>query len=208
MKQFLKFYYAPSTCALATHIALEHIGCEYEAVKLDFKSSQQQSPEYLAINPKGRVPAIVTERGALTETPALLLYLAQLHPQAGLAPLDDPFALAELQAVNNWFCATVHVAHAHRPRGYRWADGEAAQQAMKAKVPQNMAECFDWIERDLLRGPWVMGERFSIADPYLYTITSWLPADGVAIERFPRVAEHHQRMHALPAVQRALALHR
>ena len=203
----MKFYYAPHTCALAAHIVLEHVGAAYEGLRLDFGRNQQRSPEYLAVNPKGRVPALVTERGVLTETPALLLYLAQTHPQAGLAPLDDPFALAELQAVNSWLCSTVHIAHAHRPRAYRWADDAAAQQAMKAKVPQNMDECFDWIERELLRGPWVMGERFSIADPYLFAITGWLPGDGVPIDRYPRVADHFARMQALPAVQRALAQH-
>ena len=204
----LTFYYAPQTCALATHIVLEQVGCDYQALRLDFKAGQQRSPEFLAVNPKGRVPAIVTERGVLTETPALLLYLAQQFPQAGLAPLDDPFALAELQAVNAWFCSTVHVAHAHRPRAYRWADDPAAQAAMQAKVPQNMGECFDWIESSVLRGPWVMGDRFSIADPYLFTLSGWLAADGVDIARFARVADHRQRVAALPAVQRVLPLHR
>jgi glutathione S-transferase len=203
----LRFYYAPMTCALATHIVLEHLQCPHEAVRLDFRSQQQRSPEYLAVNPKGRVPALVTERGVLTETPALLLYLAQLHPQAGLAPLDDPFALAELQAVTSWLCSTVHIAHAHRPRAYRWADDEAAQKAMQAKVPQNMSECFELVESGLLRGPWVMGERFTVADPYLFTVANWLPGDSVPLERFPRVAEHNRRMRELPAVQRALALH-
>ena len=201
------FYFAPYTCALATHIVLALTDHPHQAVRLDFKAGQQRAPEFLAINPKGRVPALVTTRGVLTETPALLLYLAQMHPEAGLAPLDDPFALAELQAVNAWLCSTVHVAHAHRPRAYRWADDPAAQAAMQAKVPQNMAECFDWIESDLLRGPWVMGERPSIADPYLYTLAGWLAGDGVDIARYPRVQAHRQRMEALPAVQRVLALH-
>ena len=203
----LKFFYAPGTCALATHIVLEHLQVPHEAVKLDFRNQQQRTPEYLAINPKGRVPALVTERGVLTETPALLLYLAQLYPQARLAPLDDPFALAELQAVTNWLCSTVHIAHAHRMRGYRWTDDEAAQQTMKAKVPKNMTECFAWIDSDLLRGTWMMGETFTVADAYMFTLSTWLPGDGVDIQQFARVADHHQRMRALPAVQRALALH-
>ena len=203
----LKFFYAPGTCALATHIVLEHLQVPHEAVKLDFRNQQQRTPEYQAINPKGRVPALVTERGELTETPALLLYLAQLYPQARLAPLDDPFALAELQAVTNWLCSTVHIAHAHRMRGYRWTDDEAAQQTMKAKVPKNMTECFAWIDSDLLRGTWMMGETFTVADAYMFTLSTWLPGDGVDIQQFARVADHHQRMRALPAVQRALALH-
>ena len=122
-----RFYYSPRSCALASHIVLEHIGADFEAIRLDFQANQQRSAEYLAINAKGRVPALVTERGVITETPAILLYLAQTHPQSGMAPLDDPFALAELQAVNSWFCSTVHVAHAHGTRGARWADDASAR---------------------------------------------------------------------------------
>ena len=202
-----RFYYSPRSCALASHIVLEHVGADFEAIRLDFQANQQRSAEYLAINAKGRVPALVTERGVITETPAILLYLAQTHPQSGVAPLNDPFALAELQAVNSWFCSTVHVAHAHGTRGARWADDASALQAMKAKVALNMTDCFDWIERELLRGPWVMGKDFSVADPYLFTLTIWLMQNGVELARFPRVADHYQRMLALPAVQKIAPLH-
>ena len=92
----LKFYYAPGTCALASHLALEFAGADYEGVRLDFSKQEQRSPAYLQINPKGRVPALVTDRGILTETPALLQYISQSFPQAGLAPLDDPFLLARV----------------------------------------------------------------------------------------------------------------
>jgi glutathione S-transferase len=78
---------------------------------------------------------------------------------------------------------------------------------MKAKVAQNMTDCFDWIERELLRGPWVMGKDFSVADPYLFTLTIWLMQNGVDLARFPRVADHYQRMLALPAVQKIAPLH-
>jgi glutathione S-transferase len=202
-----RFYYSPRSCALASHIVLEHVGADFEAIRVDFQANQQRSAEYLAINAKGRVPALVTERGVITETPAILLYLAQTYPQSGVAPLDDPFALAELQAVNSWFCSTVHVAHAHGSRGARWADDASALQAMKAKVAQNMTDCYDWIERELLRGPWMMGKNFSVADPYLFTLTLWLMQNGVELARFPRVADHHQRMLALPAVQKIAPLH-
>ncbi len=203
----LKFYYAPGTCALAPHIVLEHLGLAHEAVRVDFSRGEQSSAPYLQVNPKGRVPVLVTERGTLTETPAILLYLAQLRPEAGLAPLDDPFALAQAQSFNSYLCSTVHVAHAHRRRGSRWADDEAAQSSMQQKVAQNMAACFELIEQQMLRGPWVLGEALSICDAYLFTLASWLPGDGVAMDRFPGVAGHHQRMLDLPAVQRAKTLH-
>jgi glutathione S-transferase len=85
-----KLYYAPGTCALASHIALQEAGAAYTTERVDFKSNQQNSPEYLAINPKGRVPALVTDRGILTETPAMLVFIAQSFPETKLAPLDEP----------------------------------------------------------------------------------------------------------------------
>ena len=202
----LKLYYAPASCALATHLALEFAGAEYETVHVDFASRQQLSPEYLRLNPKGRVPALATDRGVLTETPALLLFVSQLYPQADLAPLDDPFLLARVNEFNSYLCSTVHVAHAHRGRGYRWVDDAQAIEAMKKKVPQNMGECFELIERDMLRGPWVLGERFSISDLYLFTLSRWLEGDGVPNpERFTKVMALRERLSADPRVQRVLA---
>src|SRR5437660_627967 len=137
-----RLYYAPGTCALATHIALEEAGTPYEAVPVDFGAQAQRSPEYLAINPKGRVPAPVTESGTLTETPGLLLFVAQRFRKAELAPLSDPFALAQVQEFNVYLCSTVHVAHAYGRRGARWADDASAYEAMKRKVP---ATTKDWL---------------------------------------------------------------
>lgn len=201
----LRLYYATGTCALATHIALEEAGAAYEAIKVDFASQAQRSPEYLAVNPKGRVPALVTESGTLTETPALLCFVAQRFPEADLAPLSDPFALARAQEFNSYICATVHVAHAHGRRAARWADDPAAIEAMRRKVPATMSECFGLIEGKLLQGPWVMGERYTICDPYLFTIGSWLEGDGVDTSKMPRVLAHRRRMLGRPAVQRAVA---
>src|SRR5262245_60481655 len=200
----LKLYYAPNTCALASHIALEDAGADYETVRIDFASAEQRKPEYLAINPKGRVPALVTDRGILTETPAILAFLAQSHPDARLAPFEDAFTFAQAQAFNSYLCSTVHVAHSHRMRGNRWADDPAALIAMQKKVPQSVGDCFELIERELLAGPWVMGEAYTICDPYLFTLAQWLEADGVDPSRFPKVQEHARRMRERPAVQRAL----
>ncbi|MCA1489657.1 glutathione S-transferase family protein [Ensifer sp. NBAIM29] len=201
----LKLYYTPATCSLASHIALEEVGVVYEAHRVDFSKAEQTKPEYLAVNPKGRVPALVTDRGTLTETPAILTYIAQSFPEAELAPLDDPFEFARLQSFLSYLCSTVHVAHAHARRGARWADDPAAQGAMKAKVPKNMADCFSLIESSMLSGPFVMGENYTIADPYLFTIAGWLEADGVDPAQFPRVLEHRNRMAERPAVAKALA---
>jgi glutathione S-transferase len=201
----LTFYFATNTCALATHIALEDAGADYVAKRVDFAKAEQRSPAYLAINPKGRVPALATPRGIITETPALLAYIAQNHRQAELAPLDDPYAFAELQAFANYLASTVHVAHAHRVRGSRWADEPDSLEDMKRKTPANVRACFELIERHLFRGPWAMGERYSVIDPYLFTLAGWLEGDSVDIAEFPAIADHHRRMADRASVKRALA---
>jgi glutathione S-transferase len=199
-----KLYYAPGSCALASHIALEESGAEYKAERIDFKSNQQNSPDYLAINPKGRVPSLVTDQGILTETPAILAFIAQSFPQAKLAPLDA-FAFAKAQSFNSYLCSTVHVAHAHKLRGYRWASEESSYADMKRKVPESVGACFALIERDMIRGPWVMGDQYTICDPYLFTVGLWLDGDGIEPKAVPKVMAHRQRMSERPAVLRALA---
>ena len=201
----LKLYYAPGTCALASHIALEEVGAPYSAERLNFKNNQQQSADYLKINPKGRVPALVTDSGVLTETPAILAFIAQSFPQAKLAPMDDAMAFAQVQSINSYLCSTVHVAHAHKGRGYRWATEETSFADMKRKVPDSMTACFSLIERDMLKGPWVMGEQYTICDPYLYTISGWLEGDGVDLSKLPKVVAHRKRMEERPAVATVLA---
>ena len=200
----LTLYYSPNSCSLASHLTLEHAGAEYDLVRIDFSANEQRSPAYLKVNPKGRVPALVTSSGVLTETPAMLQFIAQTHPKAKLAPLDDPFRLAEMNAFNSYLCSTVHVAHAHRMRGHRWADDAAALEAMRKKVPQSVGDAFAVIENEYLRGPWVLGEQFSTSDYYLLTIARWLEGDGVDLARLPRVLEHRRRMLDLPVVARVL----
>jgi glutathione S-transferase len=201
----LKLYFAPGTCALATHIALAEAGADYTAERIDFKTNQQQSPEYLAINPKGRVPALVTDRGVLTENVAMLAYIAQTFPKAKLAPVDDPYAFAEVQAINSYLSSTVHVAHSHKGRGYRWATEESSFADMKKTLPKSMGAVFALLEQKMLKGPWMMGETYTICDPYLFTLTGWLEGDGVDIATLPKVADHFKRMKDRPAVQKALA---
>ena len=201
----LRLFYSTGSCALASHIALEEAGAEYEAIRMDLRAGDQHKPEFLDLNPKGRVPALVTNLGVLTENVSILAFIAQSFPDARLAPID-PFGFGQVQAFNAYLASTVHVAHAHGPRASRWADDPAAQAAMREKVADNMATCFQLIEDEMFVGPWVMGEQYTICDPYLFTVSSWLEGDGVDIARFPRVAAHAKRMAERPAVRKALAL--
>jgi glutathione S-transferase len=201
----LTLYYTADTCSLASHIALNDAGAEYTTVRISFASEEQRKPEYLAVNPKGRVPALVTDKGVLTETPAMLAFIAQSFPKAGLAPLDDPFRFAQVQAFNSYLCATLHVAHSHRMRGARWADDPASFADMQRKVPESVAACYRLIEDSLPAGPWVMGETYTICDPYLFTMAQWMEGDGVNPARFPKVSDHRRRMSERPEVRWAIA---
>jgi len=201
----IKLYYAPHTCSLASHIALEEAGAEYSTVRIDFAANEQRTSEYLAINPKGRVPALVTDRGILTESPAMLAFITQSFPQARLAPFDDSFAFAQVQAFNSYLCSTLHVAHAHHMRGHRWADDPSAIREMRRKVPEAVGACYDLIERDMLKGPWVIGDAYTICDPYLFTFAQWIEDDGIDPSRIPRVIDHRNRMSTRKTVRKAIA---
>jgi len=205
MLPMLKLYYSPGSCARASLIALAESGADYQISRVDFSRNAQREPEYLSINPKGRVPALATGRGILTESLAILGYIAQSFPAARLAPLEDPFAFAQMQGFNSYIASTVHVAHAHGRRAARWSDDPAAQATMQAKVAQNMLECFQLIQSSMLKGPWVMGEAYTVADCYLFTLSCWLEEDGVPLAKLPAIQAHHERVAGRPAVQRALA---
>lgn len=205
----LKLFVGDSnSISIATHITLEQLALPHDIQRLNYKVTEQRSPDYLKVNPKGRVPALATEAGILTETPAILTWLAMQKPEAGLLPPLQSFAFARLQSFMAYLCSTVHPAHAHRMRGARWSDDPSVIAGLKLKVPQNMRDAFTLIEQDYLSGPWVMGEQMTIADPYLFAIAQWMEDDGVDPGNFAKVLSHRNRMLAQPAVQKALAFYR
>jgi glutathione S-transferase len=201
----LTLYITPGTCSRASHIALAESGLSYTVSRVSFTDGEQRSESYLKINPKGRVPALVTDQGILTETVALLAYIAQLVPEKNLAPIADPYLFARMQAFNAYLASAVHINHAHGRRGARWADDEASHADMIRKVPQTMRDCFALIENQLLDGPYVLGDTYSVADAYLFVMAGWLESESVDVAEFPRVHAHYRMMLERPAVQQALA---
>lgn len=197
----LKLYYSPGACAIASHIGLEEAGVDYEVEKIDLRAGQQRTPEYLAINPAGVTPALATSQGVITQNSAILAYVAQTHPQAGLADLDDPFAFARLQAFNGWLASSLHPAIGKALFSRPPLEGEAKDEAVKIAL-----EKYDLAENHLLAGPWVMGEDHSMADGYLMVFTRWARQAGLLdAARFPKLNAHLDRVQARPAVQRVLA---
>jgi len=190
----IKLSPANESIGLASHIAIEESGLEYELNVIDMKNSEQKSDSYLKINPKARVPSLIVDNIVLTETPAILVYIAQIATDSNLALPNYPMQFAQIQAFNCYLCSTVHVAHAHKHRGNRWVNDEAALAALKANVPTTMAACFDSLEAQYVKGPWVFGDTFSICDPYLFAISSWFESDGVNIDEYPILNAHRQDM--------------
>jgi len=201
----LKLYTAKGTIGLACEIALEEAGAAYDVHRLNFADNEQRADAYLALNPKSRAPALETSRGVITETPAIMGYIARTYPNARLAPEGDAFAMAELEAFMSYLCAWVHPAAAHRHRGGRWADDPAAIAELRRKAPEVFGAAMRLIEDRYFRGPWVMGEGYSVADPYLYVVTTWIPRDGLDMADYPRLAEHFANMERRPAVRAVLA---
>lgn len=196
----MQLYYAPRTISVAVAIALEEAGLDYEAIKLDFAGGEQTKPAYKQINPKGRVPALAVDGGILTETGALLEFIAAKAPDAGLVPAD-PVMAARMREVMFYLASTMHVNHAHKQRGHRWADKESSWKDMTAKVAETMTASCDYLSANGLRGPFVLGEAVSLADAYLYVVCSWLEGDGVDVSAFPKIVAFRDAMEARASVQ-------
>lgn len=198
----LKLYYTPGTISIAVAITLEEAGLAYETVKVDFASAEQTKPAYLAVNPKGRVPAMTSDDGRImTETGALLEYVAALAPDAGLVPADAVTAV-HMRGVMYYIASTMHVAHAHKMRGHRWADAQASFDDMKAKVPRTMRACAEYVEAECLRGDYVCGDALTVADPYLFIVCNWLKGDDVTLSDFPRIEGFLALMEARASVRK------
>ena len=196
----MKLYYAPNTISVAAAIGLEEAGLAYEPVLVDFASAEQTKAPYLDLNPKGRVPALTVDTATLTETGAILEFIADQAPGAGLVPAD-PLEAAHMRSVMYYLASTMHVNHAHMRRGNRWADLQTSWDDMAAKVPQTMTASAAYVEENALRGPFVLGDQISIADPYLYVICAWLPRDGVDTSAFPKISAFLEAMAERPSVR-------
>jgi glutathione S-transferase len=201
----LKLFYASNSCALAPHIALNEAGADFDLVKVDTLNGEQRSAEYLAVNPKAKVPSLATDRGILTEVAVILGYIARTYPRAELAP-GDSFDFFQMQSFNLYLASTIHITFAHLFRPERYADSDQAKADMRARVVKNLADQFGLVEEQLSDGrQWVHGARYTVSDPYLYVFARWLDREGAGgIAPFPKLAAHRARMQTRPAVLKAL----
>jgi len=200
----MELYYAPNTISIAVVIAMNELGLVFETRKIDFSTGEHTSAAYARINPKARVPALVTSGGTLTETGAILEYANAVATGTKLVP-KDAYQAGKMREAMYYFASTMHVNHAHKMRGARWANETSSFDDMRAKVPETMAASCAYVEEYILQGPYVLGETLSLADPYLFLICSWLQGDGVTIGNFPKLAAFFGHMSERDSIKSARA---
>ena len=202
----LTLYYSPGACSLAPHVVLEELGLEFERRQVVIAEEDHLSEEYLTINPRGRVPTLIADGTAVTEVPAILTYLPTLKPDSRLLPPMGSLDLAKALEFAAWLSSTFHIAYAQLWRPKRFLPEEADSTVLvdhaRALIQRHCSEVDGWI-----KGPWVLGEPYSIADAYLLPFYRWGNRIGLAMARdFPRWGEWTKRMLERRAVSKTIAV--
>jgi glutathione S-transferase len=199
----LKLFYSPGACSLVPHISLEEAGADFEAVRVVLAEREHLKPEYLAINPHARVPALATNRGTITENVAILNYLADRYGVAGSVPRGDEFTAAKCNELLGWFASSVHIAFAQVWRMERFTDDASIHPQIQHGGRQALAWQFAEIE-SLCGDGWLIGSQFSAADGYALTFFRWGNRIGMDMGAFPKWAALNRRLLDQPSVQQVL----
>jgi glutathione S-transferase len=201
----ITLYQQPGSCSLASHILLEESGLPYQTQFIDLRAGQHRTADYLAINPKGRIPALVDGDEVITESPAILNYIAGLAPHAKYIP-ESLMGRTRVLEWMNWLSGSLHaVAFAALIHPDWFAKTEAAQAEVRASGEQAVAEHFAVINQRLTGREWAVDDSFSLVDPYLLVFYTWGLLLGIPRGGYPHYRAHALRMNARPAVARAMA---
>jgi glutathione S-transferase len=195
----MKLYYAPGVCSLSPHIALREASLPFELVRVDNKTKKTESgDDFLAINPKGYVPVLQLDDGSLlTEGPAIVQYIADLKPESKLAPANGTLARYRLQETLGYINSELH-------KGFGPLFKPTTPAEYKPQVIENLVVRIGYIAEQLKGKTWLLGEQFSVADGYLFTVLGWGRFVGVDIAQWPVLVDYVARVAARPAVQEAL----
>lgn len=199
----MKLYYSPAACSLSPHIALREAGLPFELVKVDLKTKKLESgSDFTQINAKGYVPALQLNSGELiTEGPAIVQYIADQNPEAHLAPANGTLARTRLQEWLNLITSELH-------KGFSALFNPLAPAEWKTMVRSTLGKKFDFISAHLQNQPYLLGEQFSVADGYLFTVLYWTRWVEIDLKQWPVLQAFFDRVAARPKVQEALAAER
>jgi len=199
----MKLYSFTGACALAPHVALEWVGADYELELI--KRSDTRTPEFLALNPVGKVPVLVLDDGTvLTEVPPLLVWIAENWPDANLGPENSEEGRYTFRKWMAEFNGDIHPAFTPYFLTFRYADSKEAQGEVKAKAAEEVDFQLSIVERHMEGRDFVMGERRTILDPYLFVFCLWAGFLPKPLKEYPNLAAFAGRMKADPGVQAAM----
>jgi len=213
----LQLHYFPGNASLIAHLVLEEIGAPFELSHVDRAQAAHKAPGYLALNPNGLIPVLVDDRAGarggvgaplvLYETAAICLHLADTHPAAGRLPGLGTPERAHAYKWLAWLTNTVQAALIIYFYPERWADDAAGATVVKARAEAKIGALLDQLDAELARhgGPWLLGETFSVVDPYAFVLCRWTRGFGRPARSLPRLKPFLERMLDRPAVQRAFA---
>ncbi|HEX7892013.1 MAG TPA: glutathione transferase GstA [Ramlibacter sp.] len=195
----MKLYYSPGACSLSPHIVLREAGLAFEPVMAPTKTHQlQDGTDYYSINPLGYVPMLELDDGTrLREGPAIVQYVADQAPNRNLAPANGTLARYRLQEWLTFIGTEIHKSFSPLFNPNMPEDG-------KKSFREKLASRFAFVDKELANKQYVMGDHFSVADAYLYTVTRWTKPMSIDISGLPNLLAHHARIEARPAVQEAL----
>jgi glutathione S-transferase len=203
----MQLHYFPSNASMTPHMLLEELGVPYERVLVDRTTDAHRSPQYLKLNPNGKIPVLVDGDLVLYETGAIVLHLVDTHPAAGLAPAPGTPERAQFYKWLLWLANTLQAEMPMYFYSDRWADGPDGAAQVRKHAEAHIAGMIDQLEGELARhgGPWFAGERFSALDPYVFMLCRWTRGMQRPARTLPHLSAYLQRMLARPAVQRVLA---
>ena len=193
----MKLYYAPGACSLAPHIAMREAGLPVELQKVDLKAKQYDGGDYKQVNSKGYVPAVETPEGVLTEAPVILQYIADQKPDSGLAPKPGDKARYKMQEMLNFITSEMH-------KGMGAFFNPAMNDGWRQATTERLGLRLDWVAKQLEGKQYLMGDKFTVADAYLFTILNWAGPSKFDMGKWPSLQEYHKRVAARPKVQEAL----
>jgi glutathione S-transferase len=197
----MKLYFFPGACSLACHIALREAGASFDIEKVDMKAKKTESgADYLKLNPKAYVPTLETDNGQkLTEAQVILQYVADQKPAAKLIPAAGTMERYRVMEWLNFVATEIHKGHAPMFR-----HAEKLPDASKQVFKDDLELRFAWLAKELEGKQYLMGDTFSVADIYLFTVLNWPRYVGLDIGKWPALKAYHQRIASRPAVQAAL----
>jgi glutathione S-transferase len=193
----MKLYYSPGACSLAPHIAMRELGIPVDLMKVDLKAKQYDGGDYKQVNGKGYVPAVETPAGVLTEAPVILQYLADQKPDAGLAPKPGDPARYKLQEMLNFITSEMH-------KGMGNFFSPAMNDGWRQAVTDRLGVRMDWLAKQLEGKQYIMGDKFTVADAYLFTILNWAAPSKFDMSKWPAIVDYQKRVASRPKVQEAL----